>query len=67
MTRPLRKEIPRIALTPAEAAASIGISEGTFNEYVRPHLKPCRIGSKVLFSVAELKQYVAEHSESVLA
>jgi hypothetical protein len=36
MVRKLETGVPRIALTPAEAAASIGVGPDIFDEYVAP-------------------------------
>jgi hypothetical protein len=67
VTRPLKAEIPAIALTPAKAAASLCVSEGFFNEHIRPHLKPIRVGEKVLFAVAELERWAEANAETVHA
>jgi hypothetical protein len=48
--------IPRIALTPAEAAAALGVGPDFFDENIRPELKVIRRGSKRLIPVSELQR-----------
>jgi len=67
MTRPLTAPIPAIALTPDRAAAAMSVSEGFFNEHIRPGLRPIRRGTKVLFAVAELERWADENAETLLA
>lgn len=55
------------ALTPAEAAASIGSGVDFFNEYVRPHLRLIRRGRKVLIPCSELQRWVDENAQQTLA
>lgn len=66
MPKKLAAPIGRLAYTPAEAAAAIGIGEDLFNSSVRPELKVCRIGRKVLVPVGELERWLEEHAEAVL-
>lgn len=66
MTRPVKAPIPRISLIVEESAAACGVCEGTFNTYIRPHLRPIRTGRKVLFAVSELERWAAEKAETVL-
>lgn len=63
MARKMEAPIPRFALTPSEAAASIGCGEDFFTENVRPHLKLVRRGRKVLVPCAELERWVRENAE----
>lgn len=63
MTVPVDAPIPRIALTPAEAAAALGVGETFFNAEVRPELRLVRRGRKVLVPVAELQRWAAESAE----
>ena len=58
--------IPRVALTPAEAAASLGVGVDFFNENIRHELKLVRRGSKRLVPVAELQRWCEENAERVL-
>lgn len=67
MTVPVEAPIPRIALTPAEAAAALGIGETYFTEHVRPQLRLIRRGRKVLIPVAELERWVADAAERAIA
>ena len=55
--------VARVALTREEAAAAIGVSLTTFEQYVRPHLKLVRLGRARLVPVAELERFAREHAE----
>jgi 5S rRNA maturation endonuclease (ribonuclease M5) len=50
--------VPRVALTPVEAAASIGVSRDFFDEHVKPELRVVRRGRLVLVPVEELRRWV---------
>jgi len=58
--------IPRVALTPPEAAASLGVGPDFFDINIRPVLKVIRRGSKVLIPVEELERWARESAERVL-
>ncbi len=60
MARKLQASIPRFALTPAEAAASIGVGPDFFDENVAPELRLIRRGRKRLVPVIELERWVVE-------
>jgi hypothetical protein len=62
----LSAPIPRVALTPPEAAASLGVGPDFFDANIRPELKVIRRRSKVLIPVRELERWAAENSERVL-
>lgn len=53
MTRKLAVSIPRIALTPTEAAAAIGVGPDFFDAHVAPELRLIRRGRKRLVPVSE--------------
>jgi hypothetical protein len=63
---PRAAPIPRIALTPVEAAASYGFSLDSFERYVEPHLKLLRLGSMVRVPVSELARFADEFAEMTL-
>jgi hypothetical protein len=67
VARKLAAPIPRVALTPAEAAAALGVGPDFFNEEIRPDLQLIRRGRKVLVPVAELERWVSENVERTLA
>lgn len=52
---------PRIALTPPEAAESLGVSHDFFREHIDPELRWIRRGRKRLVPVSELQAW-AERS-----
>jgi hypothetical protein len=59
--------IPRFALTPPEAAASIGCGLDFFNQHVAPHIRLIRVGRKRLAPVTELERWVAENADAAVA
>jgi hypothetical protein len=66
MARKLATSIPRIALTPVEAAASIGVGPDFFDANVAPELRLIRRGRKRLVPVQELERWTTENAERVL-
>lgn len=48
----------RVALSPVEAAAALGVSRDFFDEHVLPELRVVRRGRKVLVSVRELERWL---------
>jgi hypothetical protein len=65
VARKLAVSIPRIALTPPEAAA-IGVGPDFFDENVAPELRLIRRGRKRLVPVTELERWIAENAERAL-
>jgi hypothetical protein len=66
VARKLAVSIPRIALTPSEAAAAIGVGPDFFDANVAPELRLIRRGRKRLVPVTELERWIAENAEHVL-
>lgn len=66
MARKLPAPVPRIALTPAEAAAAIGVGPDFFDEHVAPELRLVRRGRKRLVPVRDLERWAAENAEDPL-
>ena len=56
------RSIPRLALTKAEAAASIGCSVDFLEEHVQSELRVVRRGRLVLIPVAELERWLRENA-----
>jgi hypothetical protein len=63
MAKKLPVSIPRIALTPSEAAAAIGVGPDFFDANVAPQLRLIRRGRKRLVPVRELERWVSENAE----
>ena len=61
-----RPEPPRLALGPAEAAASLGVSREFFDTHVLPNVKSVRVGRRILVSVRELEAWLEREQRSVL-
>lgn len=66
VARKLATSIPRIALTPPEAAAAIGVGPDFFDANVAPDLRLIRRGRKRLVPVSELERWATENAERVL-
>ncbi|HVY77917.1 MAG TPA: hypothetical protein VG898_05375 [Solirubrobacterales bacterium] len=66
MSKKLVVSIPRIALTPSEAAAAIGVGLDFFDANVAPELRLVRRGRKRLVPVSELERWAMENAERVL-
>jgi len=60
------REVPRIALTPAEAAESIGCSAEFFREHVDHELRWIRRGRKRFAPIAELERWAERNAEATL-
>ncbi len=58
--------IPRVTLTRAEAAASLGMSLPSFERHVQPEIRMVRRGSLRLVPVAELERWADEVAERTL-
>jgi len=63
--RPTRPP-PRLALCKEEAAISLGISDESFDRYVKPHLRVMRWGSLRVYSVREIERFMDSEGSSPL-
>jgi hypothetical protein len=66
VAKKLATSIPRIALTPPEAAAAIGVGPDFFEANVAPELRLIRRGRKRLVPISELERWIAENAEYAL-
>jgi hypothetical protein len=62
----LTAPIPRVALTPPEAAASLGVGPDFFDAEIAPDLKVIRRGRKRLIPLAEIERWTRDHAEPTL-
>jgi hypothetical protein len=60
------KFLPRLALTRAEAAESLGMSLDSFERYVQPDLRLVRRGRLRLVAVRELEAWLDRNGARVL-
>ena len=67
MTVALEAPIPRVALTPPEAAAALGVGVTFFDAEVAPELRCIRRGRKRLFALAELQRWATENASRPVA
>jgi excisionase family DNA binding protein len=58
--------LPRLALSPPEAAKALGVSETYFLEHISGDLHWVRRGRKRLVAVEELQRWLAANGERVL-
>lgn len=58
--------VPRVALTPAEAAEAIGCSAEFFREHVDLELRWVRRGRKRFVPVVELERWAEANAEATL-
>lgn len=65
-TREAILPVPRLALRPEEAAASIGLSRETFDRLVLRELRVVRVGRLKLIPVAELGRWLERNGAVVL-
>jgi excisionase family DNA binding protein len=65
-TNAARRRTPRLALTRAEAAASLGMSVDSFERYVQSEIRLVRRGSLRLVPLAELEAWLLKNAEQPL-
>ena len=54
-----RPTLPRLSISPREAAQMLGVSRDFFDEHIKPELRIVRRGSKtILIPVAELERWL---------
>lgn len=58
--------VPRLALTPDEAASAIGVSRDFLDEHVMPELRIVRRGRRKLIAVGELKRWLTSEAALTL-
>lgn len=58
--------VPRIALTPDEAANAIGVGRSLFYEQILPELRVVRVGRKRLIPVRELETWTERNAARTL-
>lgn len=53
---------PRLALRKTEAAKALGLSDESFDRYVRPYVRVVRANSLRLYPIAELERWLRDSS-----
>jgi excisionase family DNA binding protein len=56
----------RLALSPDEASAALGVSRDYFDQHIRPDLKIVRRGRRVLVAVRELERWLERSASRAL-
>jgi excisionase family DNA binding protein len=55
--------LPRLSISPGEAAEMLGVSRDFFDEHIKPELRIVRRGSKtILIPVAELERWLEKNA-----
>ena len=58
--------VPRLALTPADGAAALGMGLTSFKKYVQPYVRIIPRGKLRVIPVSELERWAEENAENVL-
>lgn len=58
--KPGEAQIPRLALSPDEAAAAVGVSRDFFDEHILPELRVVRRGRRRLVPIRELERWLSD-------
>lgn len=58
--------IPRLALSPAEAAEALGVSRDFLDEHIAPELRIVRRGRRKLVAIRELERWLCEQAAFTL-
>jgi hypothetical protein len=69
MSAPLQRRdarVPRIALRKQEAARALGLSDESFDRYVKPHIPVVRWGSLRVYPTRDLFKFVDAQAEPPL-
>jgi excisionase family DNA binding protein len=56
--RAKREGLPRLSVSPDEAAAMLGVSRDYFDEHILPDLRIVRRGRRILVSLSELERWL---------
>jgi excisionase family DNA binding protein len=59
-------KIPRLALSPAQAAEALSVSRDFFDEHIRHELRVVRRGRKILVPVRELERWLERNAAQTL-
>ncbi len=63
--QPDPQAVPRMALSPEEAATALGIARSTFYEIVLPQLRVATVGRRRLVPTSELERWLSERAARV--
>lgn len=55
------RPIPRLALSPDEASAALGVSRDFFDEHIAHEIRIVRRGRRKLVAIAELERWLERH------
>ena len=58
--------IPRLGLSREEAAASLGMSLDSFERWVQPSIRMCRLGRMRVVPVSELQRWLEDNAQRTL-
>jgi excisionase family DNA binding protein len=64
---PQQPPLPRLALSPAEAARALGVSRDFFDQHLLPELRIVRRGRRRLIPLRELERWLEQAATRLLA
>jgi excisionase family DNA binding protein len=62
----MKRLVPRLALSPDEAAESLGVSRSHFYKYIWPDLRVVRVGTRTLIPVHVLEAWLDQEAARTL-
>lgn len=65
LVEPKPRVAPRLALSIAEACASLGVSWGFWDQHIAPEIKVCRVGRRQIVAVSELQAWLDQQGERI--
>ena len=66
MVGPVKPAPPRLALRKLEAAQALGISDESFDRYVKPQIRVVRMGGVRLYPIRELERFLESEASAPL-
>ena len=62
-----KRALPRLSVSPDEAAEMLGVSRDYFDEHILPDLRIIRRGRRILVPLTELERWLDQTATSVAA
>ena len=62
-----KRTLPRLSVSPDEAAEMLGVSRDYFDEHILPDLRIIRRGRRILVPLTELERWLDQTATSVAA
>ena len=62
----VKRHVPRLALSPDEAAEALGVSRSHFYKHIWPDLRVVRVGARSLIPIRVLESWLEEEAARTL-